>query len=42
MKSLRELLIMGPGPSSSHTIGPHRIAMAFKEIALSKKQSVSK
>ena len=28
---------MGPGPSSSHTIGPHRIAMAFKEIALSKK-----
>lgn len=29
MKSLRELLIMGPGPSSSHTIGPFRIVQAF-------------
>jgi L-serine dehydratase len=29
MKSLRELLILGPGPSSSHTIGPYRIALSF-------------
>lgn len=33
MKSLRELLILGPGPSSSHTIGPYRIVSSFlKEI----------
>jgi L-serine dehydratase len=31
MKSLRELLILGPGPSSSHTIGPFRIATAFRK-----------
>jgi len=31
MKSLRELLILGPGPSSSHTIGPYRIALAFQK-----------
>lgn len=31
MKSLRELLILGPGPSSSHTIGPYRIVQAFKK-----------
>lgn len=30
MESLRELLRMGPGPSSSHTIGPYRAALAFK------------
>ena len=29
MKSLRELLILGPGPSSSHTIGPFRICKDF-------------
>ncbi|MFA6861245.1 MAG: L-serine ammonia-lyase, iron-sulfur-dependent, subunit alpha [Bacilli bacterium] len=29
MKSLKELLIIGPGPSSSHTIGPHRICLSF-------------
>lgn len=29
MKSLRELLIIGPGPSSSHTIGPYRITEDF-------------
>ncbi len=31
MKSLKDLLILGPGPSSSHTIGPYRIAKAFLE-----------
>lgn len=29
MKSLRELLVVGPGPSSSHTIGPFRIVNDF-------------
>mgnify|MGYP002673129895 CR=1 FL=1 len=29
MKSLKTLLILGPGPSSSHTIGPYRIASSF-------------
>lgn len=29
MKSLRELLIEGNGPSSSHTIGPYRAAKSF-------------
>ncbi len=29
MKSLKELLIIGPGPSSSHTIGPYRIVEDF-------------
>lgn len=29
MKSLRELLVIGPGPSSSHTIGPFRIVKDF-------------
>ncbi len=29
MKSIKELLILGPGPSSSHTIGPYRISKAF-------------
>ncbi len=29
MKSIKELLILGPGPSSSHTIGPYRISQAF-------------
>lgn len=32
MKSLRELLIAGHGPSSSHTIGPSRAALAFKGL----------
>ncbi|MDY2913405.1 MAG: L-serine ammonia-lyase, iron-sulfur-dependent, subunit alpha [Candidatus Enteromonas sp.] len=31
MKSLRHLFRIGPGPSSSHTIGPFRAAFAFKE-----------
>lgn len=31
MKSLKELLILGPGPSSSHTIGPYRICCSFLE-----------
>lgn len=31
MKSLRELLILGPGPSSSHTIGPFRICQAYRK-----------
>lgn len=30
MESLKELLRMGPGPSSSHTIGPYRAAIIFK------------
>lgn len=29
MKSLKALLIKGPGPSSSHTIGPYRICDSF-------------
>ncbi len=29
MKSLRTLLLLGPGPSSSHTIGPYRICKDF-------------
>jgi L-serine dehydratase len=29
MKSIKELLILGPGPSSSHTIGPYRISLSF-------------
>lgn len=32
MKSLRELLIEGNGPSSSHTIGPYRAAKAFLSL----------
>lgn len=32
MKSLKELLIEGNGPSSSHTIGPYRAAKAFLEM----------
>lgn len=31
MKSLKELYRMGPGPSSSHTIGPQRCAKVFLE-----------
>ncbi len=29
MQSLKKLLILGPGPSSSHTIGPYRISKDF-------------
>lgn len=29
MKSLKELYIKGPGPSSSHTIGPYKASLAF-------------
>ncbi len=31
MKSLKELFRIGPGPSSSHTLGPQRAAKLFKE-----------
>lgn len=31
MKSLKELYRIGPGPSSSHTLGPQRASMLFKE-----------
>ncbi len=31
MKSIKELLVLGPGPSSSHTIGPYRISQSFLE-----------
>lgn len=31
MKSLKELFIIGPGPSSSHTIGPKKAAELFKQ-----------
>ena len=31
MQSLRELYKIGPGPSSSHTMGPQRAAKQFKE-----------
>lgn len=36
MKSLKELLISGPGPSSSHTIGPYRIANDFLSLVKDK------
>lgn len=31
MKSLKELFRVGPGPSSSHTLGPQRASALFKE-----------
>lgn len=31
MKSLKELYRVGPGPSSSHTLGPQRACLKFKE-----------
>lgn len=31
MKSLKELFRVGPGPSSSHTLGPQRASKLFKE-----------
>lgn len=37
MKSLKTLLILGPGPSSSHTIGPYRIAKSFQADVASKR-----
>lgn len=42
MKSIRTLLILGPGPSSSHTIGPFRIANSFKEEVKEYKPSLIK
>lgn len=30
MKSLKELYRIGPGPSSSHTLGPQRASLIFK------------
>ena len=32
MKSLKKLYRIGRGPSSSHTIGPERAALMFKEL----------
>src|SRR5574344_1038210 len=29
METIKDLYIIGPGPSSSHTIGPHRAALDF-------------
>ncbi|MBT6499785.1 MAG: serine dehydratase, partial [Deltaproteobacteria bacterium] len=31
MKSIKEIYITGLGPSSSHTMGPRRAALAFKK-----------
>jgi L-serine dehydratase len=31
MKSIREIFVYGPGPSSSHTIGPYRIGQDFRK-----------
>ena len=31
MESLKELYKIGPGPSSSHTMGPQRAARIFNE-----------
>ena len=31
MKSIREIYKIGKGPSSSHTMGPERAALIFKE-----------
>ncbi len=31
MKSLKDLFIIGPGPSSSHTIGPYKIGMDYRK-----------
>jgi L-serine dehydratase len=39
MKSLRELYRVGPGPSSSHTMGPSRAAGLFKERTRSRAAS---
>ncbi len=35
MKSLRALYRIGPGPSSSHTIGPHLAAKSFRRLTSS-------
>lgn len=35
MKSLRDLFRIGPGPSSSHTIGPHLAAASFRRLTAS-------
>lgn len=40
MKSLKELLVCGPGPSSSHTIGPYRIVKHF--LTLCPKEGLEK
>ena len=31
MKSIRDIYKIGKGPSSSHTMGPERVARIFKE-----------
>lgn len=36
MKSIRHLLRVGPGPSSSHTIGPYRASLMFESLLLGK------
>lgn len=38
MKSLKELFRVGPGPSSSHTLGPQRAAKLFQEAYPSAKR----
>ncbi len=41
MQSLKSLLILGPGPSSSHTIGPYRISKDFlKDIGIKKTEKI--
>lgn len=40
MKSLKNLLMVGPGPSSSHTIGPFRISKDFLSVLPEKTSSV--
>lgn len=39
MQSLNNFFVIGPGPSSSHTIGPYRASLAFKDLI--KKHKVS-
>lgn len=34
MKSLKELYQIGPGPSSSHTLGPQKACLKFKDYTL--------
>lgn len=39
MESLKELYKIGPGPSSSHTMGPQRAARIFNEKILTQQAS---
>lgn len=40
MKSLKELFVLGPGPSSSHTIGPYNACLSFLSLLDSKKSII--